>query len=776
MLVKILKKDFRRNKTITIVLFLFIMLASLLAAGGASIITELFSSLDKLFVSADAPHFIQMHSGKVDRARLDDFAAGNDVVSDYQLVELLNIDGSDIYLGAADSEATSVLDIALVTQNKRFDYLLDMDNRIATISKGNVAVPVYYMDQRGLRIGDTVRITTDSFTKELVVSGFIRDAQMNPSVVSSKRFLVSDEDWTEIRRATGEIEYIVEYKLNNLDNIAEFATKYQGSDLPQNGPAVDFSLLKLVNALTDGIVAAVVILVSFLLIIIAVLALRFTIAATLEEDIKEIGTMKAIGIGIRDIKRLYLGKHAALALTACVAGYVLSLAVSRILTANIALYIGAASKTAGSYLLPLIASFVAFVLVVLACSVILSRINKVSAVEALRFGRAPKASKAVKRIRLSKGSSLNVNTYLGIKDLALGVKSFLLLLFIYMLGTFIVVLPVNISNTMQSSEFVAYMGIGKSHLRIDLRQTDDTKTRFDAMIETLRNDTDVEKLSPLVTGRYKVRDSDGAWENINIETGDFGVFPLEYLQGNAPEGENEIALSSLNADSLSKSVGDTVTMLSGGEEKVLTVSGIYQDITNGGKTAKARFAPDYQNTLWYVVNLDLKDGVNMADKISEYGDSFYPAKVTDIGDYVAQTLGGTIKQLRLITLLAAAIALAISAFITALFLKLLITKDTPEIKLMKSIGFNAGDIRHQYLTRIIMVLILGIALGLLATVTMGETLVSALLSGMGVSHISFVVNPLVAYLLCPLLLTATVTVTALFGTAQIKKIGGIVCE
>jgi len=110
------------------------------------------------------------------------------------------------------------------------------------------------------------------------------------------------------------------------------------------GTAITYSLLKLMNSLTDGIVAVVIILIAILLILIAALCLRFTMLATIEEDYREIGVMKAIGIHSRDIRRLYLTKYVVIAAAACMCGYVLSLFVGGIFTGNITLYMGGAEK------------------------------------------------------------------------------------------------------------------------------------------------------------------------------------------------------------------------------------------------------------------------------------------------------------------------------------------------------------------------------------------------------------------------------------------------
>ena len=47
-----------------------------------------------------------------------------------------------------------------------------------------------------------------------------------------------------------------------------------------------------------------------------------------------------------------------------------------------------------------------------------------------------------------------------------------LLFVIFIICTFIVILPVNVYNTINSPEFSTYMEIGKHDMRIDLRRTD----------------------------------------------------------------------------------------------------------------------------------------------------------------------------------------------------------------------------------------------------------------------------------------------------------------
>jgi putative ABC transport system permease protein len=456
-----------------------------------------------------------------------------------------------------------------------------------------------------------------------------------------------------------------------------------------------------------------------------------------------------------------------MAALASVLGYLGSLFLSRLFTANIMLYIGAAPKSIFQYLVPIIAVCLIFLVVISYCTLILRRFNRITAVEALRAGNMGETQVNKVFLPLHKSNFFNVNVFLGIRDVTQRFKMYRLLFFVFFVCTFIIIIPINFLNTIQSPSFITYMGIGRSDIRIDLRYSDDIAERFNEMNTYIQNDKDVERFSPFVTSQFKVINSEGVQENISVETGDFTIFPLEYLSGAAPTKTNEIALSYLNSQEFNKTVGDTLQLVVDGRERQMIVSGIYQDVTNGGRTAKANLPFNKESVLWYVVAVSVKGDINT--KIDEYARAFYPAKVTHLEGYVAQTFGNTMKQLRLITVVASVIAIFVSVLITSLFLKMLIAKDYSQIAIMKSIGASLQDTRIQYVTRALLVLNIGIIVGTIISNTFGQNLVSAVMSQMGASEIRFVIEPLQAYVLSPLALMIVVTITTLISIASIKE-------
>lgn len=769
-LFRILKRDMVRNRVINLVILALVLLSAFMLASGAGLIVQLTVSIDALFTQSRVPHLVQMHAGELDRDQVEAWAADNSLVDQYQIVEMITVDGSHLRLGEwGSTELAGVMDISVVVQNRQFDFLLDHENRPMYPAPGEIGVPLYYREARDLSVGDRVLIDTGVFAREFRVAGFVRDAMMNPSIIHSKRFLVHPADFAALRAELPDTEYLIEFLLNDPGRVGELAAAYTAAGLPDRGPAVDHRIFRVFNALTDGMVAAVVVVLSLLLMLVAVLCLRFTIRATIEEDYGQIGVMKAIGMHRGIIRRVYLLKYIALGGVASLGGYLVSLIARPALTANITAFLGTAPVPPGLLLVPALAAGLVCAMVVGSAVLILRPIHRISAVAALRSGVVEGRLRRVGVLPLRLGRHAAVNIVLGLRDVTQRPRLYALVVGVFAVCAAIVLVPFHFYSTMNDPSLIAYMGISRSDIRIDLRQTDLVGTRFEEMVETVATDPEVARYSPLVTARFTLLTEDRGRESIAIETGEFDRFRLEFFSGSAPRNGNEIALSVLKAKDLDRAVGDTLRLLVGGAERTMTVSGIYQDVTNGGRTAKAPLPPNGETVLWYSLIVDLQPGVNVAGKTAEYSQLFHPARITDLDGYIDETLGQTISRLAGVVVAAICIGLVVAVLITALFLKMLLIKDTARIAVMKSLGFSLRHIRLQYQSTALALLTIGVAAGTVLSNTLGERAVGLLWSFMGAAQIRFVIHPLQAYLLLPLLLAGAVVVTTVMSVSRIRN-------
>lgn len=208
-------------------------------------------------------------------------------------------------------------------------------------------------------------------------------------------------------------------------------------------------------------------------------------------------------------------------------------------------------------------------------------------------------------------------------------------------------------------------------------------------------------------------------------------FQLNIQKAEPPESETEIALSKLNMDDLKKDIGDKITLLIDGQEKQLTICGIYSDVTNGGRTAKAMFKSRRNDALWSVIPVEFHDNSLTDMEIKKYR-SLYPfAKVSNIDQYIDQSFGSTILAIQKVSYTSIALSVLLTILVTLLFMKMLVTKDHYPIAVLKSLGFTCSEIRTQYVARSIFVLIFGIVIGTVLANTLGELVGVALISSFG---------------------------------------------
>ncbi|MEK3715159.1 ABC transporter permease [Paenibacillus sp. FSL R7-0333] len=767
MYLKLIKNDLRKSKLITGTIMAFILVAAMLTSLAASLTVNLSGAIDNMLLSAKALHFMQMHTGNVDMDQLRRFADTNGSVEEYQVQEFLNIEGAEIVIGN-DSLAGSIQDNGLSVQGKKFDYLLDLNGGVIHPADGEIYVPVYYRQEGNAALGDTLTIHGISFH----VAGFLRDSTMNAALVSSKRFLVSQADFERVREF-GQLEHLIEFRLSEGVNYPAFETAYLDAGLPANGPpAITYNQVKMINGITDGIMIAVLVLIGMLVILVAFLCIRFTLLATVEEDYKEIGVLKAVGMRVTQIKKLYLAKYGAITGVACVLGFLASLPLQIPFMHNIRLYMGDSGSRFPGLLSGLAGAVLIFAVVMLYVNGVLRRFRNISPAQAVRFGASRESSKPGRSFRLSYNRLFTRNIFLGIKDVLSRKKLYVTMTMVLVISSFIMIVPYNISNTISAPGFITNMGMGISDLNIGVLRTqvEDVPGKAAEVAARLAEDKNVEKYAMFTSRMLERRTDDGTPEKLRVTFGDYSAFPVTYSKGRVPQAEAEIALSVLNAEDLEMNVGDEIVVIADGTEKHLKVCGIYSDVTNGGRTAQANFKMNHGEILSASIAVTFRDRQSVQAAISQYREQFPFAKITGIDETIGQMLGPMRKAIQKASIVATLATVLLILLVTTLFMKLLVAKDRYSIAILKSIGFTSRDIRRQYLTRSVTVLGMGVITGTLLANTLGELAGVAIVSSFGASAFHFEVNPWFVYLFSPLLIAGCVVAATRLGSSGIQAL------
>ena len=776
MYLKLLKNDFKKNPWNNGILLLFIAFSSIIAVTVTLLLTQLFTSISSMYVTANPPHFLQMHKGRLSQPDLDKFNSEYDGISHWRTVPMITVYGDEITVSGKGGKQFSLadcrLDISFVKQNEGYDVLLDENRKPLAMNPGEIGVPVILLDEFDIAIGDTVTLCSGGITKDFTVNAYAYDGQMNSTLCSSTRFLISNPDFDALEGRTGETEYLIEAWFADSSQASDYQTAYEQSDknLPKNGQAITYTMIFLLSALTDLLMAVVFLLAGAFLIAVALICLRYAVLSELEDDMREIGTMKAMGISKEGIRGLYLGKIRILTAMGCIWGFVLGELCASMITGHISRTFGRQPYSAMGRVLSVLAAGLVYGIILLFSRRILSRLGKATVTDLLvtekGFGQKTKVKDGLRR-----SNRLPVNLLLGLHQVRHGYGIIFSLLFIVSL---MINIPLRTVQTMKNDEFVTYMGSSMCDLLLEVEQGGDVEQRnqtAESLLQAAAAQGIVEHIDVLRRVRLQaVREEDGKAVGIHIDTGKNAGMGLKYLHGENPQTESQIALSCLMAEELNKMVGSSMVITAKGEARSFTVSGIYQDVTSGGRTAKTvcTFPKESAEKYSYGITLSTSAPDSFAADLRRQLGGGY--SVENMEEFLRQTLGGVTEQVQQAGIAVLFIGICLAALITALFLRLRLAREASALASKKAMGIPFTAIRKQELYPVLMAGGLGAVCGTALAELLGDKLISGLfgLLGMGLKKIVFVRAGIWQYFAIPAILLAMLGVVTVGICSQIR--------
>lgn len=759
MYIRLFKNEFARHKTIYLALCLFLTLSTMLLSSAIYLGITLKEGISDLTEHSQTPHYIQMHYGEIDEQSLIGFNESIPYIKNFQVQEMISIDPNKIYISKNGlSEVDGVMDISFVKQNSNFDFLLNENNELATIEQGSIGVPIYYKTKYNLDLMDEIELKVGSKSFTYYISSFIRDSQMNSALISSKRFLLNDQDIETLKSMINEREFLIAYQFENESQIRDFRRAYRQTDLPDSGPSVDIRLFRLMNGLTEGIVIMMLAFMSLAITGIALLSLKFTLLSSIEEDIREIGVLKAIGLSDGQIKKLYLSKFLLLSIVSAAVGFGCSFISNQFFINNITQYLGEVSLSFVESIYPFFGFMTIIFTVYIFTNKILKRLEDISVVDTFSLRNSQNSRFKKKKYKNLKSGKIPVPINMGVHKVKSEKKAYRLLYFIYFVATIMMVLPFSVAKTFESDDFIEYMGIENSDLRFDLR-VNHQDFRVDELLFEIQEDDQIDDYNVYKTFLMKAYNLDDEIEDIFVEVSTKHDFKIKYIEGRGPENDDEIVLSTLAIQALDQTLGGTLEVKQNDQMTSFKVVGIYQDITNGGKTAKIIDQSFEGELLWYIISMNLKEPSRYQDVKTAYQTEYANIKVTSIDEYLSQTLGTTIHQLNRLSWFSIAIALMITVLVTTLLMNMMLQKEEGDIVLMQYLGFSWKNISAFYQTRIIYILLKSISVGLIAHLLIGSEVVSVITRIFGAPQIVLKNHLEFNFVLVPFVLLSVVVIS-----------------
>ena len=779
--IKLLMNDFRKRAWKNIVLFVFMCLSVTIAASVVLLLCQLFSSITSMYETSRPPHFLQMHMGTIEQADIDVFNESFEGVTYWQTTSMIDLYGDDIFV-AGDGKFYTLsdcrLDISLVKQNKEYDVLLDEKRVPLNLKAGEIGVPMIILDQYDISLGDKIIVSEDGKRKEFIVAAYVYDGMMNSTICSSTRFLISDFDFDLLLGNIGETEYLIETYFTDSSFASAYQTAYEQSDkeLPKNGQAITYTIIFLLSALTDILTAFVFVLTGIMLILVVVICLRYVILAELEDDVVEIGTMKSIGIPDKGIENLYLAKIKILMSVAGVVGFLLALLFLPRLTGHISRFFGKQSLDVQTLLWAVVSVVLIYCIILLFAKKVLKQIKKKTIVDLLVLNDGFSKKMKVKT-SLYKSRRLSTNALIGLQEVRKGYGIVFILMLII---TVLVMVPIRSLQAMQAQDFVTYMGSPICDLLVEVTQGESLEERNDMLRNLLREEVEmgyVQNVDVLRRVRLQAFSNTREIVGVHVDTGLSAGKGIVYLSGSSPSEEKQIALSYLLADELGKEVGDRVDITTDHQTYRFEICGIYQDVTSGGKTAKTIY--DFPNELSekYTYHLELSADLSAYDRSAdEFADhlksklgSGYSIKSMD--GFLEQTLGGVTARLSQAVYLVVMIGFVITIFIVLLFMELRLARTMRALAEKIVMGISVRAICIQELYPMLFSGGAGLILGVILTELIGEKIVSALFSllGLGITSFSFSAMT-ISCIFVPVSLIFNLVIINLSVCMKIKKV------
>lgn len=328
MFFRILKRDLKRKKTMNFILLLFILLSSMFLASSANNLRAILGAVEHFIEVSNVPDLFVMALSQAGQDEIGDFIKQSKYVASYEIQDSITItDNGQIEIlsrkeESADNpkyEQTNTLSVQ--ADNGRFMKVFDENGKELHLKRGEIALTKLEAENNHLQKGDRIAITIGNIRKEYTIAAITKDAVFGTSFMGFKRNIISTEDFEEYKEQEQQVLTKV-YCINYKDKEA-FQREYKLHKFNVIS-GVEKSLIPMCYVM-DMLMSGILIIVSICLILIAFLVLKFTISFTMQEDYKEIGIMKAIGLKNWDIKKIYMVKYLGLSVVGSFLGFLLSI-------------------------------------------------------------------------------------------------------------------------------------------------------------------------------------------------------------------------------------------------------------------------------------------------------------------------------------------------------------------------------------------------------------------------------------------------------------------
>lgn len=780
MYLSILKKDLKRKKAMNMILLLFIILATMFVSSSVNNIINVTTALDNYFEMANVPDYLVATMNKNLSVDIDETVGSASAVDCYAMENILFLSSDNFIFEDEDIVINGGTN--LVQSDIWMNYFLSDGSILETVKPGEFYMTEGKADALGVDVGDRLTIELNGVSREFVLADKIKDALFGSNQLSITRYIISEEDFECFLSVENTEEYyggtLVYLYSSDMEKVST-----------QIKPIVDNSIRTMDRAfmefcyILDMIVVGVLIVVSIILIAIAFVVLRFTISFTLSEEFREIGVMKAIGIGNFRIRGLYLVKYMGLSVIGATIGFALSFPFGEMLmsVSSQSIIVGNQSPI----LINIFCTVLVIAVILLFCYECTDKVKKMTPIDAIRNGQTGERFRKKSLMSLGK-SKLSVTSFLALNDIASSPKRYgIISLTFFLCLSLLLILSATVS-TMNSDSLATTFGWADCDIYIDSKigaeciledGHEKLEKHLNNMEQTLAQNDIPAKCYQETMFNLPVAFGENE-SNICIYQGTGTTMDMyEYTAGTVPQNTDEIAITRIAADKLNANIGDTVTIKTIDGDKEYMITGFFQSMNMQGSGIRLHSdkyinyaqATGYVNT--QIMFTDNPDSEEINWRMEEIQRIFPEYENIETCAETVKDMLGVADTLASVKSLIVILAIILAALITVLMERSFIVKEQGEIALMKAVGTRNGKIYAYHALRFLFVGIFTVFIGEMFAMPLTHLCIDPIFKMMGMElAVDYVINPVEMYLIFPIVILATTTVSAFLTSIYTRKI------
>ena len=732
------KSNLRRGRAQTVSILMLVLLASMLLNIWLMLAFDYKKNFERCHDRLNAEHVTMLLDNDSDElySYLAEKLTKNKDIEEYYMDKALWLSASIDYNGGKIASSFFVLEkeTALMRSIGKYEIIEDSNY------KSGIYLPMLFGEGDNYSVGDKIQILSGNRSFDYTVCGFYNSAMTGSHNCGMCAFLLTEDAYEALEEeAALPKSLLLSIRLQEKSQSEDFEAMIKNI-ISEKFPYVQalsnsYTLVSNTRYISQMICSGIVSAMAFFVTIIALVVIASNIMNNIQESMKNLGALKAVGYTGRQLIESLFFQFLGLTLTACAAGAVLSYCLFPAINEMMI------SQTGIPYEVKFLWQPLFFMFAVINGTVALTvglssyKILSIEPITALRQGI--KIHNFKKNYFPLEHTRIKLNTVLALKTTVSGVKqNITICITMLVLSLIIVFSGVMIRNVIFDMQPMVELIVGETADACINVIAEREKEFLEAAEEDERtkkvylyNDIEVRHVGQVSLNAIIIDD----YTKMNNQK--------LCIEGRFPKYDNELLLGAKYAKEQGLRVGDKIILTADGNDEEFIICGFTQTSNYLGKDClMLRSGYERMGTLLYISYY-----INMAEGADI--DVF----IQDISEKIGEGIGYTVNiqeaiigtaavYVSVITMIVAAIlvlSMIVIAFVLFLLVRTLLTRRKHDYGILKALGFTTRQLILQTAISFMPMLLFSLAAGLALSIVVINPLSALFLSGIGMIKCTF---------------------------------------